>query len=276
MSLGELFTAHLRVPTRSARDLVPALERAGLELEARAYEAWCAGKSEVPSLGAWFGKRMVIAPSPPQQPSAGDLWFDICELAVMVCTDRSWLATRPTARWQMRGFLDVASRSPREVQVKPPYRALEPARLVAGEEDANVTQLTAGEATLYAWWFGKSLPHLFDWQAAQESLTGGAMRALWQRSAKEWTSTKIDADEAARVFVTPSTIDWDPDEVLDSELEIPEAQRGMIRGELTRERDITARTSVLLQTGLHQRISAWAFLAEDVKLDSLLDRAKFR
>jgi hypothetical protein len=102
------------------------------------------------------------------------------------------------------------------------------------------------------------------------------MRALWQRSAKEWTSTKIDADEAARVFVTPSTIDWDPDEVLDSELEIPEAQRGMIRGELTRERDITARTSVLLQTGLHQRISAWAFLAEDVKLDSLLDRAKFR
>ena len=61
MSLSELFTAHLRVPTRAARDLVPALERAGLEIEARAYEAWCAGKSDVPSLGAWFGKRMAIA-----------------------------------------------------------------------------------------------------------------------------------------------------------------------------------------------------------------------
>ncbi len=78
------------------------------------------------------------------------------------------------------------------------------------------------------------------------------------------------------MFVTPSTIDWDPDEVLDSELEVPETRRGMIRGELTRERDISARTAVLLQTGLHQRISAWSFLAEDVMLASLLDRAKFR
>jgi hypothetical protein len=107
-------------------------------------------------------------------------------------------------------------------------------------------------------------------------LTGEAMRTLWQASAKEWTSTKVDADEAARVFVTPSTIDWDPDEVLESELEVPEAQRGMIRGEFTRERDIATRTSVLLQTGLHQRISAWAFIPEDVMLASLLDRAKFR
>lgn len=276
MSLGELFGAHLRVPTRSARDLVPALEQAGLALESNAYDAWCASKLEMPSRGAWFGKRMTVAPTPPPHPAVGDLWFDVCELAPMVCNGRSWLATRPTARWQMRGFLDVAQRAPREVQVKPPYRALDPARLLDGDETAGVTQLTPGEGALYAWWFGKSLPHLFDWQAAEEALTGDAMRTLWQASAKEWTSTKVNADEAARVFVTPSTIDWDPDEVLESELEVPAARRGMIRGELTRERDIGVRTAVLLQTGLYQRISAWAFIAEDIKLDSLLDRAKFR
>ncbi|HTL37826.1 MAG TPA: hypothetical protein VL326_32065 [Kofleriaceae bacterium] len=276
MSLGDLFAAHLRAPSHNARELVAALAGAGLEHEASAVDAWCSAKHEIASRGAWFGKHVPVSAVPPATAAAGDLWFDICELALMVCTGRDWLATRPMARWQMHGFLEAAPRVPREVQVKPPYRALDPARLLQGDELGRCTMLTAGEATLYAWWFGKSLPHLFDWQAAAEALPGTAMRELWLTSNKEWTSTKLDTDEAARIFVTPSTIDWDPDEVLDSELELPETKRAMIRGELTRERDIGARTSVLLQTGLHSRVTVWATIAEDVRLAALLDRSQFR
>jgi hypothetical protein len=275
MSLAEQFAAHLRAPSRDARDLAAMLAGAGLALEARAYEAWCAGGTDIAAEGAWFGKRVAIAPRPPSA-SPGSLWFDICELALMVHAGRAWIATRPTARWQMHGFLDVSQRAPRTVQITPPYRALDPARLVAGDELARCTQVTAGEATLYAWWFGKMLPHLFDWQSAQETLPGAAMRELWLASAKEWTSTKLDEDEGARIFVTPSTIDWDPDEVLESEEALPHARRAMILGEHTRDASIGSRTAVLLQTGLFETVSAWQFIAEDVKLASLLDRNAFR
>ena len=79
-------------------------------------------------MGAWFGRRMTIGSSP--LPAVdGEMWFDICELALMVCVGRAWLATRPVAQWQMRGFLEVAHRTPRVVQVTPPYRALDQAQL---------------------------------------------------------------------------------------------------------------------------------------------------
>lgn len=275
MSLAELFTAHLRSPDRVRRDLAGALDAAGLALEARAYDAWCSRGGEVTGDGPWWGKRIAIAPTPPSA-SAGELWFDICELALMVHGGRAWLATRPTARWQMHGFLDASSRVPRAVQVAPPYRVLDPARIVPGDERARCTQLTAGEATLYAWWFGKMLPHLFDWQSAQATLPGALVRELWQASSREWTSTKLDEDEGARIFVTPSTIDWDPSEVVESEQALPEARRGMIRGELTRAPEIGFRTAVLLQTGLFETVSAWGSIAEDVRLASLLDRRLFR
>ena len=274
MSLGDLFSAHLRSPDRSARGLESALDALGLATEAAAYGAWCAHKHEIVGTGAWFGRRMTIGVAPPSA-VAGELWFDVCELALMVGAGRSWLATRPAAQWQMRGFLEVAPRIPRAIQVAPPYRALDPARLLGADERAACSRLTCGEASLYSWWFGKGLPHLFDWQAAQESL-GTTMRDLWLTSRKEWTSTKLDDDEAARIFVTPSTIDWDPDEVLESELGVAESKRAMIRGEYTRESDIGFRTAVLIDGGLHESVTYWGSLAEDVKLASLLDRGAFR
>jgi hypothetical protein len=275
VSLSELFTAHLRAPTRRARELVAALETAGLANEARAYEAWCDGAREIAATGAWFRRRVVIATRPPQA-TTGDMWFDICELALMVHAGRAWLATRPTAHWQMRGFLDVSARAPREVQVAPPYHALDPERIVAGDERERCTQLTEGEAHLYAWWFRKVLPHLFDWQSAVASLPTGVMRELWYPSSKEWTTSKVAGDEGARVFVTPSTIDWDPDEVVESELPLPEWRRGMIRGELTRDREIGFRTAVLPEIGLLETVSAWWMIPEPVRLESLLDRDAFR
>lgn len=274
MNLGDLFSPHLRCPDRSVRGLESALDALGFANEAAAYGAWCAHEHEIIGTGAWFGRRVTISTSPPAAVD-GELWFDICELALMVCAGRSWLATRPVAQWQMRGFLEVASCEPRAIQVAPPFRVLDPARLLGADERAACSRITCGEAALYSWWFGKSLPHLFDWQAAQESL-GTAMRDLWLPSRKEWTSTKLDADEAARIFVTPSTIDWDPDEVLESELGVAESKRGMIRGEYTREPDIGFRTAVLVDGGLLESVTYWGSIAEDVKLMSLLDRGAFR
>ncbi|MBS2032216.1 MAG: hypothetical protein JST54_30230 [Deltaproteobacteria bacterium] len=107
-----------------------------------------------------------IATTPPEGATAGDRWFDPCELTLMRHVGRAWLATRPTARWQMHGMIEVSTRVPREVQVEPPYQALDPARLTpAGDETARCTELTHGEATLYAWFFNKGLPHRFDWRS---------------------------------------------------------------------------------------------------------------
>jgi len=274
MSVGELFSAHLRGPERNVRGLQSALEGLGFANEAAAYGAWCAHDHEIVGQGAWFGRRIAIGAVPPTAVD-GELWFDICELALMIRAGRAWLSTRATRQWQMRGFLDVAQCEARAVQVAPPYLALDPERLLGVEERAICTRLTCGEASLYSWWFGKGLPHLFDWQAAQESL-GSAMRDLWMMSRKEWTSTKLDEDEAARIFVTPSTIDWDPDEVLESELGIPETKRGMVRGEFTREPDIGFRTAVSIESGLFEAVTYWGSLAENLKLTSLLNRRAFR
>ena len=275
MTLSELFTAHLRSPSRHERGLVAALERAGLDVEASAYRAWCVGSREIKADGAWFGQHVTIASAPPK-PRSGELWFDICELALMIYGGRAWIATRPTARWQMHGFLDVSSRAPRIVQVAPPYRALDPARLTAGAEFDRCTNVTPGEATLYAWWFGKMLPHRFDWLAAAKELAAPAMDALWTASTKEWSATRLDQDEAARISVMRSTCDVDPLDLVESEVRLPPAERVMIRGEYTRESDVGMRTAVHGEIGLFETISKWNMLAEDVRLTSLLDRSRFR
>jgi len=57
-----------------------------------------------------------IGAAPPDNASVGDRWFDVCEVAMMIHAGRSWLAMRPTARWQMRGFLAVAARTNAIVQ----------------------------------------------------------------------------------------------------------------------------------------------------------------
>lgn len=275
-TLAELFTRHLRAPERSSGALVDALAAAGFAAESGALATWCARRTEyVESSGPWSGTPIHVAATPPAGAQPGALWFDVAALALAVQCGRAWLDTRPAMRWQMRAFLDVAPRAPREVQVAPPYRALDPERLVVGGELERVTSVTAGESTLFAIWFGKGLPHLYDWQAAQEAVPAARLRAMWSFGPKEWTSAKLDSDEAARVFVTPSTIDWSPDEVEEDELERPEAQRAMLRGEWTRDREIGFRTAVLLQTGLVTSVSRWQFLAEDVKLTALLDRSAF-
>jgi hypothetical protein len=263
MSLGAHFVRHLRDPRGGdPRGFASELAAAGLELEARCFTAWV---DHAPNLAEGHPP-IAIATTPPETATAGDRWFDPCELTLMLHAGRAWLATRPTARWQMHGMLEVSTRAPREVQVQPPYKALDPARLTPpGDEQDRCTELTAGEATLYAWFFNKMLPHRFDWQSAEEDLPEGIVAQLWRHSSMEWVAGQHPEDEGSRLVITPQTIESEPED-----------DDRIIRGEYTRDAKIGFRTAVLLQTGLLGTISSWHILPEPVKLTSLVDRAAFR
>ncbi len=276
-ALGEAFSHYLAAGDRGGLEaaLTDGLMAAGHELDAHLWQAWCEGGAAVTIAdGPWAGRRAHLGVRPPRSSKVGELWFDVCSLSPMIQVERAWLCVRPAARWQLRGFLDVADIQPREVQVPPPYRALDRDRLL-GDGVGPATNLTAGEATLYAWWLGTSLPHLFDWQNAAQHL-GAAADALWGPVAREWTSTRLADDEAARIFVTRSTIDLVPSEAAEEDADRPESDRIMIRGELTVDPAIGFRTSVTMQTGLFRSVSAWHAIPEDVKLGSILDRSAFR
>jgi hypothetical protein len=271
---GDAYVSYLKAQDRRAcaQSLDDMLVAVGRGDEAVLWRAWCAGESRAKlASGAWRDRAVHLGMSPPRSAAIGDLWFDVCEVSLMVHAGRAWLGTQPTARWQMRGFLDVAERAPRAVQVRPPYTALDPKRLY-DSADGPVSNLTTGEATLYAWWFGKTVPHLFDWQSAAEHLPREQVKALWGTSEKEWTSMKLANDEAARVFVTPATIDEDPSEIAEDDARAS----SMIAGEYTHLPLLGFRTSVLVQSGLLQTVSSWHVLVEDVRLSSLLDRSSFR
>ncbi len=123
----------------------------------------------------------------------------------MVRVGSVWLATRPTAVWQMHGFVDLAPHVPHERRQSD--AAFDPKRLFAhGVADA-VTNLTFREAVLYASWFGKTVPRLGDWQSADREFTAEQMESLWVASDSEWTSTRLGNDGTAQVLVTPTTID---------------------------------------------------------------------
>lgn len=278
MTLALAFVEYLFAGVRHGHEapIADELALAGLETESELWTAWCEGQSEtILSQGPWADMTVSLGSKPPSDASVGRLWFDVVELATMIHVDRAWLSVRPTAKWQMHGFLEGATTIAREVQITPPYQPLDPKRLTAGERLDRVTNITEGEATLYNWFFGKMLPHLFDWQEAEDNLPAKSMRELWCHSSREWVSTRVEEDEGARVFVTPSTIQWDPDEVVDDELKRSESQRTMLRGEFTRDPDIGFRSSVLIQSGLLERVSAWHTIPENVRLAQIIDRSTF-
>jgi formylglycine-generating enzyme required for sulfatase activity len=109
---------------------------------------------------------------PPGDPRPGDEWLDPVELTPLVWTGHYWLAKRPVERWQFAAFLEVASFAPREVQVPPKRPVLDRARLLAGPEGEPITRLMAGEAILYAAWFGKVLATQHAWRDADPALWG--------------------------------------------------------------------------------------------------------
>ncbi|HEV7554529.1 MAG TPA: hypothetical protein VGO00_03680 [Kofleriaceae bacterium] len=271
-AFSDVVAAYLRARDRTGfeQSIHDGLRAASGELEATAWAAWCRGETtaEIKS-GPWFGRTLWFGSQLPKA-DEGDVWFDVCELATMIRLERAWVATRPVSRWRVRAFLAAASIEPREVQVEPPYVALDPSRLAAGPEREPCTDITAGEATLYAWWFGKSLPHTLDWESAVDALPNAI--GLWGDVRKEWCSNRISDDESARVFMTPETIGWDANDVADE----PKRRDRMIRGEYVHDNAIGFRTIVTGQIGLLRSVSSWHMLVEPVRLASILDRAAFR
>ena len=201
----EIYVAYLRSKDRTscAQQLSDALVAVGRGDLSMLWRAWCSGESRVLlAAGAWRDRTVHLGNVPPQGVAVGDLWFDVCELSLMVRVGSVWLATRPTAVWQMHGFVDLAPHERGQSDA-----ALDPKRLYAhGVADA-VTNLTFREAVLYASWFGKTVPRLGDWQSANTEFTAEQMESLWVATDSEWTSTRLNNDATAQVLVTPTTID---------------------------------------------------------------------
>ena len=199
MPLTDTFTAYLR--GRAGRDdMADALAGSGHRLEA---ELLVRGNSD----RRWVGLALPTAAEP------GDVWLDTVELMPMVLYARDsgepfgWLALRPVERWQFGAFLNVApwSGSTRRIgDVKP----MDARRLLAGDEHAPITHVLRDEASVYAMWFGKSIPHRVDWQLAAEALGPGELDRMWG-PVREWADAEYDG--AYRV-VDAELIDFDPDD----------------------------------------------------------------
>jgi hypothetical protein len=199
----------------------------------------------------WSGRRAWVGPVLPAQPEAGDVWLDVCELVPMLLLPReppedpseyapgalerltpfvAWLSLRPVARWQLAAFMSLAG------------RALDPERLLAGDEAAPVTSIRPAETARYAGWFWKGLGGRRDWEAARDALTREELAALWGPLRREWDGVGSDGIHSV---VTPETVDVDPDEAYDEG-----DPDGIIHDESEAPDDVGFRTHINTQIGL--------------------------
>ena len=206
------------------------------------------------------------------------MWFDPIELAPMLLVPRlnydelpplvqarmgrcvGWLGMRPVARWQVAVFLERAELAPRKVEITVPVRLFDRARLLDGPETARATDLTEGEADMYALWLGKGIAHLHIRQEAVAWL-GDAAAALWPDGEREWAGW-ASFEEGSRVVVSPETLHLDPRD-----------EEDMLLGEFAHARDLGFRTAVSTQTGLFERTGGpMPGTFEDVQLVRVLSR----
>ncbi len=292
MTLAAAFADYLDrrafVPGRdgeAAQDLAAELAERGLEMDAellgRHASDPAAGPAPVAS-GEWSGTRAFVGHQLPEDARPGDLWFDTVEIAPMVLVTgppdyadfREWLAIRPVAAWQYRAFLELAPVAGRQVQVEPPHRPLDRARIAPGLERAPATRLTEGEASLYAWWFGKVSASLRAWVGARFTLSRPRFDALWSPGLREWVYDRSSVDEGRRIAVWADTIDRDPDKdcVAEERGWEPEPEEQILFGEYTFADDIGMRTGVDAETGLIRQVQGGAMIPEAVALSAVLDR----
>jgi hypothetical protein len=272
VALCDALTDYLRDRRDDARRsvLIGALRDGGYLLEARLLER--ADGAIVKTVvdrdgGAWSGRRAWVGWQLPQQPRAGDIWLDTCELMPMLLLPRtlefdaseyapgvlermtpfvSWLALRPVAAWQFASFLRLARIEPRRVQITPPIRPLDAERILACGEGAPVTSLLPGEVSLYAGWFGKGIARHEDWQAASGALSQAELDALWGPPHREWAGA---VDEGLYAVVSPDTVTADIHAVLGDDEHLDKPDR-LIFGELETPSDVAFRTAVSTQVGL--------------------------
>jgi hypothetical protein len=214
--LTDTFVEYLQSGAADPRALAAVLRSAGFSLEGAFLER--AG-----SHGGWDDwPRVFVGRRPPDDATAGDVWVDSVEVMPMVLVEAptfrrdpavrlTWHAIRPVMRWQFRAFAAVASIVERTVQVALPVTPLDPARL-AGDELLPITSITAGEAALYARWFGKVPGARNAWRGAAKTLGAERTAALWTPGLHEWTNERCSADEGLRVRIGPDEVELSADD----------------------------------------------------------------
>ena len=291
--LTQAYIAYLRDPAAGRAGLTGHLAQAGYALDAGLLRQAGAGRPVVTLVagpGVWAGRRVVVGLHLPAAAAPGDLWFDPLEVVPMLLVPAAppappdppaapgpadaapgyaWLALRPVAHWQFAAFLALAPVAPRVVQVAPPFRLLDPARILRGAPTAPVTRLTAGEARMYAGWFGKGLARQYARQLAARFLPGAAAAALWGAVPGEWAGSY---DEGVELAVTPATLARDPQAEEDG-VAPPAGAGRMLYGEWATSAAIGFRTGVLCQTGLFSRPFTIPTSFDNVCVTGILARA---
>jgi hypothetical protein len=292
MTLTEAYVAYLRDPVAGQGVLVGALAGAGYALEAGLLRQARSGRlvaTHVDLPGAWAGHRAFVGAQLPAQAAAGDIWLDTLEVMPMILVPDeplepdvrysaafvtrhdplyAWLALRPVAAWQFGGFLALAPIAPRVAQVDPPFRLLDPARILRGAASRPVSDLTAGEARMYAGWFGKGLAGQYARRLAARYLPAAEATALAGQAGREWAGLFAEGIELA---VAPATLERDAQEEYESDAE-PEGPSRMLYGEWAHAVDIGARTSVLRQTGLFSHTTPYPDSFDNLQVTGVLER----
>jgi hypothetical protein len=162
---------------KHAASLVNELSNSGLAAEADGLSHYLA-KSDavfVSQEGPWRGCSCSVEWTPPKEPRAGDLWFDVVELTTAVFVAelpgisadiRGWMATRPVQGWQFETFLRVAKPTSRSASDR--FGAN---RFSEIDQLAPVTDLCPYEAEAYASWFGKWSVGGLDLKCAESVLS---------------------------------------------------------------------------------------------------------
>lgn len=171
--------------------------------------------------GQGVHQRVFVGRHAPADAAIGDHWLDTVEVMPMLRIELpaqgtarpatpGWIAVRPVARWQFRGFAAAAPLVDRAVQVTPETVPMDPARLAGGDDTAPITSITFGEATLYAWYFGKSIAGTHAWSGAAGAL-GDAVARLWTDGLYELGGYGFQEDERLRFGAATWRLDPDDD-----------------------------------------------------------------
>jgi hypothetical protein len=212
-SLVARFTEYLKAGADKANapGLAAALGANGYPMEADLLnrDGWTDG---IAGAGVWSNRKVFVGRRPPLDATIGELWLDVVEVTPMVLVEepargtalpprKMWMSIRPVARWQFRAFAVTAPLVGRKVQVAPRLKPMDPTRL-DGDDAVPMTDVTFGEGCLYAWWLGKWLADVNQWEATERSLGAGEIAAMWDSGVHEWGG--YGGDEDARVRISAS------------------------------------------------------------------------
>ncbi len=217
--------------------------------------------------GPWAGALVHLGAQPPTDAQQGTLWFDPRELSLHLLVARdpsevpkgtdpalSWLATEPVRFFQWRTFLESAFME-RVGQPSDDFIPFLP-RDYRGLDLAAATGMSAPEARLYAVWFGKALPTLYDWECAA-FLGEHRVADMWDGAApREWTGDS-PGDDGYRVAGHPFHREINPlDQMEDIEIgNEPRDDDRILYPRSTRSPEIGLRTRVIVQFGLMTELS---------------------